>query len=334
GRNTVLVDGNPESQNIADTPQFAALNSYPRITDAVTSDFYDSVTSELASVYQGRLERFTRRIVFVKPHYLVVFDDLKGRGAPARFDWLLHLPNRQGVETKDGFALYRGKQAALAVRAFSPDHSRMEVRAGRVPYPEFATRTPAQVPAQPAFLDLSSGPVDAARFLVALVPTKTGEAARALAESMTEIKESVWVGIRTNREKETDLIMFRTAGSGNDGRYGEWLTDAAAWTVTESSERLRVLSAHSVRSVSRSGRVLFNSDKPASFAVRFDANAVVATVSVTQPTQIRLATGGAPTKVRLDGRELPTTAVRYSSAKQMTQATIPAGQHEVVFALR
>ena len=29
GHSTVLVDGNPESQSIADTPQFAALNNYP-----------------------------------------------------------------------------------------------------------------------------------------------------------------------------------------------------------------------------------------------------------------------------------------------------------------
>src|SRR4030095_11398905 len=69
GHNTVLVDGNPGSQAVADTPQFAALNAYPKITDGITSEFYDAVGSDLVSVYHQRLSRYTRRIVFVTAHY-------------------------------------------------------------------------------------------------------------------------------------------------------------------------------------------------------------------------------------------------------------------------
>ncbi len=79
GHNTVLVDGNPESQVIPDTPQFKALNDYPRITDSITSEFYDGVGSDLSSVYPDRIERYTRRMVFLKPNYFVVYDDLKTR---------------------------------------------------------------------------------------------------------------------------------------------------------------------------------------------------------------------------------------------------------------
>jgi hypothetical protein len=151
---------------------------------------------------------------------------------------------------------------------------------------------------------------------------------------MSRIKDSHWLGIRTSRESETDLIMFRVGSSVGEERYGEWSTDAAAWTVTESGERPLILSAHSARSVSRSGRLLFSGDKPASFAVRFDGDAVVATVSVTQSTEVRFATGRGPKQVRLDGRELPASSVRYSAADQMSQTTIPVGQHEIVFMLR
>ncbi|HET9788471.1 MAG TPA: heparinase II/III family protein, partial [Pyrinomonadaceae bacterium] len=80
GHNTILVDRNPESQSIADTPQFKALNSYPRITHSITSEFYDGVVSELPSVYQNRLAGYVRSIVFVKPYYFVVFDDLRVKG--------------------------------------------------------------------------------------------------------------------------------------------------------------------------------------------------------------------------------------------------------------
>jgi hypothetical protein len=106
GHNTILVDRNPESQTIADTPQFKALNSYPRITHSITSDFYDGVVSELSSVYQNRLAGYVRSIVFVKPHYFLVFDDLKVKGNPTHFDFLLHLPNRDKIKIEGSTAIY------------------------------------------------------------------------------------------------------------------------------------------------------------------------------------------------------------------------------------
>ncbi|MDQ3173956.1 MAG: heparinase II/III-family protein, partial [Acidobacteriota bacterium] len=334
GHSTVLVDGNPESQSIADTPQFTALNSYPRITDAVTSEFYDSVSSELASVYQDRLERFTRRIVFIKPHYLVIFDDLVAKGEPARFDWLLHLPDRSRIEIQDKLAIYQGKQAALAAHVFAPGKLHMKVREGRVPYHDFATRTPPATPAQPAFLDLATRPMRATRFLVALVPARTIAAAQALSGNMSEVKSEQWFGIDTRRGSERDLVMFRVAGPSHPLAYDKWLTDAASWSVTEAGEQLVMLSAHNARTVSRSGRQLFRSDKPASFAAHFDVEKVQANVSATGATQIRLFTGVPPAKVQIDGRDLAQASTNYISSEGMISLLVPAGQHELVFALR
>lgn len=334
GHSTILVDGNPESQSIADTPQFAALNNYPRITEAITSDFHDSLSSELASVYQDRLERFTRRLVFVKPHYFVVFDDLVAKGSPARFDWLLHLPNRQALELSKDLALYRGKGAALAVRALAPDGCNLEVRTARLPYHEFAARTPATVPAAPGYLERSTGPLKETRFLTALIPNTTAEDARSLAVNMSLIKDGTWTGIEARRAGETDLVMFRSAAGSGAARFREWLTDAGAWTATESGKDLSVLSAHGSRIFSHSGRPLFSSNSPASFAVRFSPTAIEATVSVAQPAQIKFLTRTAPAKIRIDGRDIPASAIRYLAPEQTTQLSISAGQHQILVYLQ
>jgi hypothetical protein len=151
---------------------------------------------------------------------------------------------------------------------------------------------------------------------------------------MSQIKDNKWLGLRTQREKETDLIVFRIAGPGDEASHGEWLTDAAAWTATESDGRLVVLSAQSTRSLSRSGRVLFTSDSPASFAIRFEQNSVVGKVSVLQPTQVRFATRVAPVRTLVDGNDLPTSLQRYSTMEKTTQVSIPSGDHEITFILR
>jgi hypothetical protein len=51
-----LIDGDPASQEIADTRQLKALHQYPKITHSITSDWYDAVESDLAPVYRERLK--------------------------------------------------------------------------------------------------------------------------------------------------------------------------------------------------------------------------------------------------------------------------------------
>jgi hypothetical protein len=80
--------------------------------------------------------------------------------------------------------------------------------------------------------------------------------------------------------------------------------------------------------------VLFRSDQPASFAIHFEANAIVVTVSVAADTRVSVATGAAPAKVKLDGHDLTASAVRYVAADQISQVLLSAGQHEIIFLLR
>ena len=332
GHNTVLVDGNPESQDIADTPQFAALNRYPLITDAVTSEFYDAVGSELSSVYGGRLQRLTRRIAFVKPHYFVVFDDLAVSGSPARFDWLLHLPDRARIKTSPRLALYEGNKAALAVRTFAPVETELHVRDGRVPYHEFAARTPKTVPPQPAFLDVqTTKETHATQFLVALVPARTSDAARGLAALMTSISSGDFVGIRTERGNERDLVMFRVGETTNTSRYEEWMTDAVAWTITQREEVLRMFAVHNARSLKRDGRALFASDNVASIAANYNANAVEVACHAASQSKIQLFVGAKPMRVLLDGREV---SARYDRDGATISLTVPAGQRQLKIALK
>ena len=126
GHNTLLLDGNPESQRIADTPQFGALNNYPRITDSITSEFYDGVRSDLSSVYQNRLARYVRSVVFIKPHYFVLADDLKVNGKPAEFDFLLHLPVRKRIKILDLTAIYNGDKAVPCRSFVSAERRQIE----------------------------------------------------------------------------------------------------------------------------------------------------------------------------------------------------------------
>jgi hypothetical protein len=332
GHNTVLVDGDPESQIIADTPQFVAINAYPKITDAITSGFYDAVSSDLTPVYQGRLNRYTRRIVFVKPHYFLVFDDLTVNGEPAKFDWLLHLPDRSRLTTTPGLALYKANKAALAVRTLAPTAAAVTVRDGHLPYATFATSTPKTVPPQPVFLDIQTAqPAAASQFLVALVPARTSEDARSITNQMTAISDRGYAGIRVQRGAERDLVMFRTGASNDMARSQDYVTDAAVWAVTQSGDRLKMFAAQQAHSFGREGRRLFESDTAASLAANYSENVIEAACDAAAETTLQLFTGAKPSRVWLNGRD---AAINFNRARATVSLIVPAGRHQLKIVLQ
>jgi len=334
GHNTVLVDGDPESQAIADTRQFAALNAYPLITDAVTSEFYDAIGSELASVYRGRLERFTRRIVFIKPHYFVVYDDLAVNGAPARFNWLLHLPDRARVKVAPGSAVYAGEKAALAMRMLVPAESETRAEVRQLPYSNFPTSGPLSPPL-PAFLDISTTvPSPALSFLVVLVPARTAEEAQAIVTRISGVRDKEWTGLKAERDTEQDVIMFRTGRATGEARYGEWATDAAAWTIVHRAGRMKLLAAQAARRLARAGRTLVASERPISLAILYHPNTIEVALTAAATTRLQVFAGIMPDSVQLDGQRLPEGAARFDRSDETISMTVPGGQHRITIVRR
>jgi Heparinase II/III-like protein len=330
GHNTVLVDDNPESQVIADTPQFKALNAYPRMTDAVISEHYDAVGSDLAAVYRGRLKHFYRRIVFVKPHYFVVYDNLETNDAPARFNWLLHLPDRQQIQLSPGTAVYSGQKAALAVRNMEPADAKLSVRQGKLSHLVFATSTPSVVPSQPAFLDLeTTAPARSVDFLVALVPAQSQENAYRLASRLSKVASDDWIGLRAEHQTGRELVMFRRGNATGEADHGEWATDAAAWTITLEDERVKVLAVHLARTLRRAGRTLVASQHPISLAADYRAGSVEAACDVVTPGDLRLFIGESPYRVQLDGREMEGPLWSYGQDDKTLSVRLPEGQHRL-----
>ncbi|MDH7570706.1 MAG: hypothetical protein QHJ73_14090, partial [Armatimonadota bacterium] len=67
------------------------------ITAFVHGPAYDYVEGEAAAAYGGRLKRFRRQVVHVRPGVFVMFDDVAAQNA-ATFQWLLHAYDRIQVD--------------------------------------------------------------------------------------------------------------------------------------------------------------------------------------------------------------------------------------------
>ena len=107
--NSVLVNGEGQVRR--------SWEARGRITGFSTDERFDYVAGEAGAAYGGKLERFSRRILHIKPGVFVIFDELVAP-KPSTFQWLLHTVNKPEVES--GRMVVCNVPAAMEVRMLAP----------------------------------------------------------------------------------------------------------------------------------------------------------------------------------------------------------------------
>jgi hypothetical protein len=331
GHNTLLLDGNPASQEVADTAQFAALDRHPRVSDAMLSPFYDAVGSELESVYRGRLQSYTRRLAYIKPNYLVLFDRVRANAPSPRLTLRLHVPAKNGLKVHAAgaaaTATYAGANAALFIRPVASTRFHLSVGDGHIPYPVFATRTPDAVPPQPAYVDLvTEQPVEDAWFVVALIPAKDVSAATAAAAGMRTIESPGWAGLQARRGSDVDIVLFSTATTSRQNEVEGWHTDAESLMATLAAAVVQRVGAQQVRALRHDDRLLAEADRAVNLALEYGDGGISGVIATSTASRVRLAVPRAPARVTVAGSVVDAP---YDAASASIVLSLPAGSSKV-----
>ena len=114
--NCITVNGDGQLPNSSD-----ALGE---ILDFHTSAQFDYVSGEASRAYAGKLERFTRRILFVKPEAVLIYDTVRAP-EPASFEWRLHAPVEMDVRDQQDVRVINGA-AGCRVSFLWPDGLKLD----------------------------------------------------------------------------------------------------------------------------------------------------------------------------------------------------------------
>ncbi|MGC9326294.1 MAG: DUF4962 domain-containing protein [Candidatus Hinthialibacter sp.] len=170
-----------------------------RITEFKTSKTYDYVVGEAADAYFGKLERFTRRILFIKPDMVILLDELK---APddASFEWRLHAPTEMIIHNQHDIRVENGK-ASCKVNFLWPLDLQISQTDQFDPPPRPRIRlTEYHLTAK------TSKPQKEAVFVTVLRPHKTSESIHGEAKLTIE-DEHYSIRVPTRRGEATALIQ-------------------------------------------------------------------------------------------------------------------------------
>jgi heparinase II/III-like protein len=106
--NAILVNGEGQYKR--------SLKAKGRILAFETSPHIDVVAGEAGTAYEN-LDRWTRRLIFFKPHAILIHDILEAP-EPSSFQWMLHTPGEFDISGQE--ATWKGDAGAVKTRFLYP----------------------------------------------------------------------------------------------------------------------------------------------------------------------------------------------------------------------
>ena len=179
---------------------------------ASPSSGYDYAEGEAGPAYAGRLERFRRHVVHVRPGIFVMFDDLRA-AEPARFQWLLHAYRRIQIAEANRVLRVDNDPAAMNVHLLLPDRVEFTQTDKYEPEPEPIARQWENT------WHLTAGTAAPARRHA--VPGRHAGSPPGTGSTLPKVElvpGTGAVGVRlTARDGAEDIVAFRTDPNSPDG---------------------------------------------------------------------------------------------------------------------
>jgi hypothetical protein len=304
GHNTILVDGegqlNPTQLDESTPPA--------TIQDFFTSSGFDYTVSDASQSYGSKLNKFLRHIVFVKPYYFVMLDDLSSGSERASYDWLVHtLASKSAISAAENSMRIAQGKANLLIAVMFPEQFSWSVTADHLTSErETATR-----------LQISQYSQTSAMFLTILYPQQQD----AVAPVIRRMAIGNIVGVKIFDQGRTDYVLFnRDKGK---AEVEGIISDAQILTVSQRSEVVEAFAMHNGTRLIRGSSTLMLSSASATAAFRSTSSSLEGVIRATARCDLRFRSERPPISLTLNGS--PCSAWTYDSETRLVRITFDSG---------
>ncbi len=189
--NAILVNGQGQATRRAD--------SRGRIVAHLETGDWAYALGDAVEAYRGRLDRSFRHILFARPDYLVVVDDLAADEA-STYQWLLHAKESMQLEPEAGRVTLGRGEARLRVEFIAPSELELSQTSGWDPMPDRPEAAPPQFHLTASTVE----PAETSRFVTVLLPYREGEQAE-LPERIELLEAEGGTAVRVG----SDVVLIR-----------------------------------------------------------------------------------------------------------------------------
>jgi len=292
------------------------------IRDFLDASFYGYVLGDASEAYHGLLKKFFRHIIFVKPLYFIVFDEIESDD-PRMFTWLLHSLGELTVEDKTFFS--RDGQNRLLIKFLLPGRFRHEIKT----YPDYRGY-PGGGPSLHPYLKLSpEEKASGTKFLVLLFPQRLLSTRWTPNQPETIlIQNENLIGVKVWQENHVDIVVFNNKGKPAFLEEGNIKCDGNIWFIRIEEGKLAEYVVHNGTMLEIDGELYFKSDETASAVVEYSSGHVSGTAHLKNNTAIKIRFSKEPGKSVLDGKQ---EDLDYDEKSKMISIRLKKGEHSFAF---
>jgi hypothetical protein len=310
--NCVLVDG--EGQPIQD------ITAKGETLDFLGGKAYTYWLGEAAGAYQGRLKKFRRHILRIRPDTFVIYDDLEAP-QPATFQWLLHSLDRLEICPDDKAVVVKRGNARLLVRHLLPGELKQS-QDDSFGVPPEARGGP--MPNQWHYTAATTSKSANARFLTWL---RAFEGNDSPLDTVRPLASTAALGLKAAAGDRISLVAFSTSGSGQALSIGDLFFDggvAACETVAAKPVRFLLVNGRQLRLASQ---VLVESSSLLKISAGWIEGIFECEAAPAERAELSLYLGQSPVSVLLDGKDLSAGGWSYDARGGLMTVKLEAGEH-------
>ncbi len=276
-------------------------------------------------VYKGRLTRFDRRVLMVRPG-VIVMQDLLDAPESSSFDWLLHTVAPIEVDAASRrFAVTSGA-ARMTAQMLAPGDVAAEVTDrypvhpydgyGTVPVSEDKLAKEWHLKVQP------TEPATQRDFLTVFDVRRTEDDGETLARPLNT---QSGVGVLLTEGDRRTAVLLPDRDGARPLASGDLIADAEAAAVTVQGSRVTGFFAADARSLERAGQVLVKFDSGrGSVGALITAEGLLADLELSEAGMVTLLCPSAPATVACDDEVADVT---WGADSRTLRLRVPAGQH-------
>jgi len=295
--NVMLVDHDPESQAPAHYDNgIKSLTEWPRVQHLFNGKDADGIESELSSVYKGKLEKYSRTLLYTKTGPIFLFDEVKSKSPKGHvYDWLFHAPPGENNQTAISYDKSRmiidRPNAKLTMDVVSP-----EIVASKI-YDKSAGIGKSFYE---SFLDLASKPdLNQVNFLAVILPES--KPASGAAPVTTKMEAPGWIGAKMAHSNGSDIGFFRI-GTENGVAAG-FTTDAKRFTASYDKSGTLQKIYYEGSSISGNGLSL-SSDVGTRGTMALVSTGIDAEIKSWKGCSLKIMVSGKPGSVQVNGQTI------------------------------
>ncbi len=222
--NTITFNGGT-GQKIRDP------KSKGKIVTFVSKPEYDYVTADASQAYQGRLNKFLRRVIHLKsgpykPGIFVICDEVTAP-KPVTYEWNLHALSEMTLEEKDKVIIIKQGNARLSANFIESNNITMKQTKGFEHPPEY------NEPDQYHAIVSSSGDLKSTKFITVLLPYK-GTSTQGLPTELEGFANEE--GFCITFDSNESIIAIKTEEEEDFFQFGDYQTDAELTIIHKDSQ--------------------------------------------------------------------------------------------------